>query len=257
MADPIVKVEMQGSPIGRRDARTNRGDYQARFMCAWADREALITELINAGVARPENSAAVPYAGSWTPFTDEANLGATDVAAYEKAIVTMEYATPDFSSRIEDPLDSGQFVSVRYEPTAEYMKMGSKGMTWLDGTDVDAPETPPILLLGADLVTTLYDKAYTPDDLEAFDDAIGKVNSLPVTARILLTEYAAETLLFNPYSIVLSTYVAPPGPSRFDVTFRFSIRPNTWNKFYHPKSGLWENMNQDGDLFIPFKSIAF
>ena len=246
-------VEIQGSPV---ETWTLEGFQATRtLMCDWADRKTLVGEL--AGLTYPliANTGSIALQLGSVPFEAE-NKGAGSVAAYEKALVTVEYGPSE-----------GTVYSESLEPTAEFLTEDYNRFQWGPnvGGDPSTPleenEAPGRLIRGFDYVLTRHNLVIVPT---AVIDLIGHVNSATVTPLMGIfasggwgipsISFAAETLLFQPPTITRTTTIA--GVEGATCVYRLTYKPNWeagvalgWNYFWRAETQKYEAIYQKDSVF--------
>jgi hypothetical protein len=181
----------------------------------------------------------------------------TPIASYEKAEVTVEYATPNAGGGEEPEIDPAtqELVSERLEPTTEFLTLpvndenGTELFTWdSDGEKVTIEQAPGVLIKGFTYVLTVHEKDFLDDDILSLP---GSCNMYSVRARLLGFSFAPETLLWE--CPLLSRVWTKEGAGKWTIEYRCPYRENTWNKYYRPETGEWEYIKKAGTVqkFIP------
>ena len=88
---------------------------------------------------------------------------------------------------------------------------------------------------GLDYVFTRYNLTSLPTSILNLQ---GSVNEGQIDALLLGLSFGPQSLLFNPPSIRRTIDAA--GVQKLTVTYRFSHRFSTWNKFWNIDSGEYE-----------------
>lgn len=241
---PVTKSELPGSP---KEAWTRTGFQATRqFECAWAERENLKKELLGSVYAPLDDTGSICTKVGSVPFQAEISEAPAGVAAYEKALVTGEWTVQQGETVGENQ------VSESIEPNAEFLTVSHRGLTWGDGGDPLAKEEAPgRLYYGLDYVRTRFGITPVPATVLTF---IGHVNKeaggiSPLTVGLSGWTFAQETLLFMPPTIV--RVVDKDGNLLWDITYRFSYKPNGWNTYWRKKTEAWEkiwNTATDGNF---------
>ena len=223
-------VEDQGSPVERwgddgftatRQLRTN-----------WSTRHSLAFELLSGVGASYENSptiGATARDAAISPVPAK-NLGAGTVSQYEQALLTVQYDT-------KRELVGTSIVSESWEPNAEFMTEDFNNFRWGQLQTDDAlkeGEAPGRLVRGADYVLTFFQvpDASVPD----FKTLPGSINNAIITASLINQTFPIGTLLFQQpvMTRTITTNVSITGIPGWNITYRFSYRKDTWNKYWRP-----------------------
>lgn len=200
-----------------------------KLRCAWGDRytirDAFMDQeytLISGTGARCARVSVMPAPGQ--------NKGALAVASYREALVTCEFEvggpeTVDLLSESIEP--SGEFYTL---PNGD--GKGNYYFSWTGGAAgefLSPDETPGVLIRSIDYTITKYRVATVPTSAYSL---VGNVNDAaihPKTSGLTGWTFAAETLLFHgprPDRTIKSD-----GTFTWTVAYRFTYRPNGWNKF--------------------------
>lgn len=234
--------EMHGYPIEKYD----RLGFSAtrKVICDWSIRHTVVVLLAYSPSVYPYN-AATPQWGSAIvqnvtvePFPGKetnAGVGQTDIAVYEKAIVTVEYATPGFSGESKQ-IESGVLVSEKFDTFTEFLTLDPSKFTWKsDGKQLSDAEAPGRQIHGLTWAYTRHD-APLPLDTDV-TDFIGMVNDAAVTSLSAGSAafngllFPAETLLYIKPEITLK------GAEKATVTLHFQYNPQGWNRFWRTTAG--------------------
>lgn len=223
--------EMKGSP-------TENWSYSQftairRLKVAWGSRFALMEELLTfPGEDYPHHTESRIHCRSVTcaPFAKETGAG-SGISEYEHAIVTANYASP----KTGDPDDTE--ISQHLEPTSEFRTLSPQGFKWgdQDGSDLLDDEAPGQQMHGMVYVLTRHNALRIPSAALAL---VGTTNLENIHANFLDMTFAAQTLLFKPPSIDMTTTIA--GQKSFRITYRFLIRPQNWNMVWRKTTQQWE-----------------
>lgn len=239
---PFAYEENQGSP---REQLTDDGFKATReLICDWDDRLALMVALkgrshtaggrtvLTAPQSYPGFAKALVRDVACDPFSPAPlpNNGNPKDAAYTKALLTVQYETPKYESQGGGGEDEGQaFVSESLEPAAEFITLSHEKLWWdaAKTTALAETEAPTKLIRMLDWVYTIHRIDAVP---AATFSLVGKVNDAAVFSRSLQVTFAEETLLYNPPR--LSREWTSEGLPAWSLEYRFTYRPEGWNKFY-------------------------
>lgn len=200
--------------------------------CAWADRHNLVTDICgnrrawikgSAGQAPVAGSAAIKPAGSiGSPGFSQQEI------VYAEALVTI-----NFSTKVVD------VFSESLEPTAEFVQLPYQLFRWGSGTGalLQEQEAPGKLIRGLNIVRNEYNLTSLDPDLIAL---VGSVNDESYSSSLLGLSFDAETLLYNPPNVQYKK--DSTGVVKYDVTKRFTINPNGWNKYFRGFSGNYQRI---------------
>jgi hypothetical protein len=249
--------EMAGSPAESIGA--NGFEATRILRCAWADRITLARELggefdgtIDLPQVYPHDAGArvveIPSIAGHDDDAPTAYLGNTRIAAYQYALLTVKYGrgVPASGGGGGSP----ELTDETVEPLTEFVTLSPKGMTWgsLGGTPLENDEAPGMLLKSFNWVFTRMNVSDIP---AAVDTLIGNVNNSTIESRSLGFTFSPETLLYTPP--FLSRKVNADGvTSRWTIQFRFSRRPQGWNKFFRPETNAWDSIYKGATQVKPY-----
>jgi hypothetical protein len=235
--------EKPGSPVER--SSWTKFEVTRILQCDYSERHTLVKELIgymDSGVLHEPHEYDPAYSSEdirniYCQSVDIKGIGpksSSHPGAYEYAVLTAYYATPDYD--IEPAPGETTYVSESLEPAAEFMTVSHEGLRWAtDETYLNSTEAPGQLIRMTDWVYTIHRSETIPD---AYFTLPGYVNSAAVYSRQLNKWFAAETLLCGNPS--LSREITSYGVTAWTVTFRFTHRnmgtyavPLGWNHFPH------------------------
>lgn len=271
--------EMDGYPQESEDVKSFRAIRKVR--CAWNDR----TWLRRAFMLHP--GQLYPYALSFgarvigvgiEPFGKQhQDQIAADLAWYEEALLTIQYATPSFGDprpypESKDPTkfaDRASTISETLEGFTEAFRLLYEDFVWSNNQALEEEETPVIVRHRVSYVLTRHNLPLVP---QAIIDLGGKINADPVTPILVgmdSLEFAPETLLMAAPVVGLSSEDDPAAGGRvsYDLTLRMIYHPETWYKFWHARSKDFLTLherNSDGTAGTQYKepeiadfSVAF
>ena len=236
MPTAVQYTEQAGSPnesFGEDEFTASR-----TLICPWSQRHTLLCDLISTQELYPYNSPGVrarAVSGTAKPFgTLQLDAGGTNVTAYEKALVTVNYST-----KSGDENDAQDLISESLEPNIEFLTCDHNEFCWgsASGDKLKENEAPGRQVRSLDYVFTIYNMPSIP---AAVLGLCGCVNNAPVTAQLLGLTFPTETLLYTPPQ--LSRTITTDGTGGWQMQFRFSYRPNGWNKYWRHKTQTWERI---------------
>lgn len=165
---------------------------------------------------------------------------------YEKARFTVNYGPPDAGEAIDATSES-------LEPSAEFITLDHKGLVWGadDGPPLKEAEAPGKLIRTFDYVKTFFGLEELPTSMLTY---VGSCNEFEVTAVSLGLTFPAQTLLFNPPTASRTTN--SEGEGKWDLTYRLTYRPDTWNKFWRQESDDFDEIwHAGGTQYFNFPLI--
>jgi hypothetical protein len=204
--------------------------YQATIRCNWANRTNVVNDILGNRLAYPRFLTAGPRARTASIVGKGTPVVANDekVVIYEQALITITYKI--------GPEDSeANVISESLEPAAEFMTQDYTKFRWgsAGGTALAPEEAPGKLVVGFDYVQTRYGLATLPAAILT----PGIVNQAIATATLLGLSFPIETLLYM--SSTPQRTFTTGGTEGWNMTSRFSYRPNGWNKFWRPETQTW------------------
>jgi hypothetical protein len=232
----VAYAEELGSPT---ETRTNNGIEATRILrCDWSDRYDLEAEILAAGGEQyPFRSATGLRARSIAirPANGEILDASGDptMASYQQALLTVAYRTPT-TGDAEEVGDA--LISESLEPWTEFYTLDWSKFRWgaTDGPPIKENEAPGRLVRGVDYIFTRHESATIP---AAAFSLIGKVNVASVTATLLGVTFGAQTLLYKPPTLQRS--ITTDGAEAWKIIYRFSYRPEGWNRFWRPETATF------------------
>jgi len=221
--------------------RDGRVSGTMRFRVAWEDALTFAQEVLGRTVemdgrlvrylplTHPLSDTCVAMSTSIQPFGKPSGADAAGRLTYEAAIVDVNFEAEGGGV---DPADETEtLVEESLEPNVEMLTWPGAGLFW------DSAKTVPVT---SDEIASEVKPVYTMDwvyrrrGLRSLPSAIvslmGHVNASAVVSMSLGLTFEAETLLYNPP--VISRTRTTDGWTAFDVTYRFTARPWSWNKFW-------------------------
>jgi hypothetical protein len=104
-------------------------------------------------------------------------------------------------------------------------------------------QAPGIMIKGFTYVLTIH-------EVDSIDSRVltlqGSCNKYAVRARRLGWNFLAQTLLWE--CPILSRVTTKEGVSKWTVEYRYPYREKTWNKYYRPETGQWEQIKKGGTV---------
>lgn len=263
--DPTVAFEeLASSP---RERFTEAGFEATRLLkCAWQDRIELCNQLLGSvqgsgpqamhvtPARYPHFPRAQVRAVTIEPFDSavDAHRGNEQVADYQHARLTVQYATGSYDThQVNDDPHGDTYVTESLEPTAEFVTLSPQGLFWENvpassGKVLAEDEAPGKIIRGMDWI---YTRHLLPTVPQAAFSLIGSVNDAAVDSRTLGYRFAPGTLLYNPPTI--RRVITAQAAAAWDLTYRFSYRPATWNKVWRTATGSFEPLyNEQGPYQI-------
>jgi hypothetical protein len=214
--------------------------------CTWADRFALIDDLISNERSWPYFAPAKARQASITPvYAKYTTATGSQTCEYEDAIVSVNYST-------EADRD---LVSESIEPTAEFRLLDYRNYRWsaANGLLLNENEAPGQLIRGINIVRTLYNRPFVPSSLLLLP---GTVNLAAYSSTLLGLTFAPETLLFGIQPITRSIKLS--GSTGYNVTIKMSYKAATWNKFWNQKTNSYEPIYEYGGAVVkPYTPTSF
>lgn len=200
---------------------------------AWADRHAIIDDLIYNGASYPYITDFQIPVKSVTCVPDGAKaISDGEGLIYPEALLTVNY---DTAREVSDD----DIISESLEPNLEFFTLPHQNFRWgsASGDPLAAEEAPGKLIVGFDYVQTRYNLASVPTTVTS---ELGKVNSGLVTAPQLGLSFAAGTLLYA--SASPSRKVTTDGDNKWTIASKFSYRPSGWNNFWRAKTQAYSSI---------------
>lgn len=245
----IAFEEMDGYPQESEDANGFKATRQVKI--DWGDRDQFRAELY--GTVYPYNLRSLAIAKSVT-IKGFGAQGKKDVgsgssyATYPAALVTITYETPQPGGPGVTPvIHDGYRISESVEPTIEFITLDPAKFQWGAGSSGEAlasGEAQGFQVRGMEWVFTKFARPSLPSSIIGL---VGKCNNAPLTSPSLGLTFAAEQLLFH------APQISRVADNAFDVTYRFTVRDQTWNKYWRAKTGTFEAIYLRGSSTL-FKS---
>jgi len=231
---PVAYTEYQGSPTEK--LTPTKFTAQRKLKCAWADRLTLMLEL--------RGSAYAPWPTAlcnncYQEPVDGKNIGTGDTSAYEFAIIVANYETPTYSGTSENYTENiepfSQFLLI---DSTNFCFEGATVRTGLTPGDQPQGESAGLLFGGCVYTHTKLDVLSVPD-IQGYLDHVNSVAITPKKSDLANHwNFAIGTLLFCAPSIDELTST----PGHWKITYKCKWRPQGWNKFWNPNTGLYESL---------------
>ena len=240
-------------------------NVSVRLRTLWADRYTVLDDIISNWRPYPNllgtAGAFLAFAatGAITPVgkSDRAVAGEQSLT-YEHALLQIQYKPMNYGEP-PTPGDPSILFTESLEPNVEFLTVPHIDLVWnADGTEGVKPEDAPGLLLSSfDYVQSQFRVASLVAD---FVNHVGHVNNAAIVSSLLGFTFPIETLYFNPPT--LDRTINTLGASMWNITTRFSYRPQTWNKFLRPDEvgvNNWSPMyvKSGGTVFKPYPLADF
>ena len=213
--------------------------------CAWADRYALMADIMGTPRAWPGCAAAIATQFDIDP-DGTLQIGTTDGSdmIYEGAVCSITYSTDESQDLWDESI----------EPNVEFITLDHKRFTWTNakGPQLQENEAPGRQQFSTALVRTL--KKVEPPLPAGLLTHVGKTNSAAYTSSLLGLTFGRGTLLFMPSS--LNRTVKNDGSRAFDVKVSFSYNPNGWNTFFRAETQRYETI-WDKKANMPYNSYPY
>lgn len=245
----ITYEELEGSPTGNI---TPAGFVGTRVLkCAWDEYLNLAQRLLGGWLtiegstayytpySYPGQPSAVVQGVQFAPFDERVTdtSGDTTRASYSYAQLTVNYGNSTFAGDPDNP-DAPLFEE-SLEPYAEFLTLPAVGFKWgsTSGDALKDEEAPGKLFKGLNWV---YSRPSVTNIPSAVLSLVGCVNSSTLRSKSLGLDFAAETLLYNPP--LLRRAVTADGTGAWSLEYRFSYKPQGWNRFWRAKTQAWDRI---------------
>jgi len=201
--------------------------------CAWSIRHDVVTDIVGGKEYWPHGSFVKrPFAVSAAIVPRPAKGTTTGQSIdYPQALITVNYE--------RKKLDPEQLASESLEPTAEFITQDHKRYVWgsSTGNPLTEAEAPGRIVRGLNLVRTIYKLPSVPVSLLSLP---GTCNDTSYVSSLLGLTFPAETLLFSPPT--LDRTIETDGSEGFNLSLKFSYKPEGWNKFWRAESESYEEI---------------
>lgn len=218
--------------------------------CDWADRYVIQDDLEFAFNDYPYRPGQQMWctAANIRPVGDGATADGYGLS-YEKAFITVTYAQVP-AGPIGGQGGDVAFYDEQIEPAGEFKTLDYRHFTWSDGTKIKAGDEPGVLVLCHTYVVHWQKLAYVPAELF---EAVNHVNKYDVYSPSLDVTFDKETLLMAG-SPVRRQITNMAGNNYWDLTIRWLIRPDGWNKYWNVQKTGGPGWDQ---LYLGFGATPF
>lgn len=202
------------------------------FLCDWEDRYDKYEDLIGSVFEDDEHGYLICTSVDIEPLGDG-----------EKAKLTAHYEVP--SGEDASNLSAQENWHERYDFSTQALTVG-RNLHWPDGTKVE-DQSAFMLVPTATYVLSGVVKSV---DFDLIKEALGCVNSTKWRG------FEEETLLFKSFSASRGWNVVR-GWSIWHIEYSFGFNPKTWQKFYNPKTGIFDYvLRPDGSALYPIADFS-
>lgn len=197
----------------------------------YAQRHLLVAEMIGGLLPWPKGSVGIAPVAKTAAIVPETSVAASNddgYIDYEAALVTINFST-EFSEVFSESL----------EPTAEFITLDHRWFRWgaPDGEVMKEEEAPGYLVRGINFCRTDYKLSSVATPVIALT---GFVNEADISSSMLGITFQEETLLYAPPTVTHKYNSS--GVSEFEITKKFTWKPEGWNKFFRSKTGTWSSI---------------
>ena len=267
--------ELHGSPVATFDRKGGSG--QRRFKIAWDQIAAFNAELFprpSSGYANPASIPGAPWLiaqkAVYSPFSEEgqaapdADPGGT-LNEYTDAgcLVVVDYGVPEDDTQQgapgggggnpdkngpggEEGSSAGQDVEwLRHEITigGEFLTIPESGLEWANiGVEGLFPREVDQDVHAGLIIPTIEHQVNLPHvknpPWDAIRSTVGHINGSPYAGA------AAGRVLFLGGEFRWGR--GDDGSSEWEMTYKFSEKVRSWNFFYRPERGQFEQLNRKG-----------
>lgn len=229
----VACAEEHGTATERFDGDAWVAGVQLR--CAWADRYALIEDLLLNGQEWPHGTQPLkPIAVSASIAGDKSKgVNADQIINYADAVVTVGYSSATDVDLISESL----------EPTAEFITLDFRKFKWGNGDKLLEGETPGRLHIGLNYIRTRFHVG-TPLPTTLLTHT-GSTNDANVVSTLLGLTFVTETLLFQPP--IINRTITAAGIQTVSLTMKWTYKGPGWNTFWRADTNAYERLkNLDG-----------
>lgn len=204
--------------------------------CDWVDRHSLAADLLT-------NSRSWPH----SPYALAPQASTVVIRADETAFVTVGQGCEYIHALLDVSYSSTKrdLISESLEPNVEFSILDHRRFRWGagDGDPLLEGESTGMLKRSLNLVRTLYQ--VEPPLPIVLLTGVGGVNHADYTSDLLGLTFAQETLLFAPPQ--LSRTIRTDGSDGFNITMKFSYKPDGWNKYWRAKTQSYQRIHVYGE----------
>lgn len=250
-SDAVSCAEEADTQQESYDEATGLMSASVTLRCAYSSRHALVADICGSRKSWLKGAAGVvPKAASASikPVLSPDQTMAVDgqLLVYLEALVTI-----NFNTKITE------LASESIEPTAEFLTLDHKWFRWgpipgsgfPDYNVLREEEAPGRLMRGINYVRNDID--VTGPLSSSLTDLVGYCNADTVSWSLLGFTSPPETLLYSPPAI--NYKYDSTGNIKFNVTKKFTYKPEGWNVYYRAATGNFQPIYIAGTV-TPYKS---
>lgn len=205
-----------------------------QLRCAYADRHKVAGDICSNRRQWPKGAFGLVPKAVRASIKPEMNTPASFVPGSQMFIPSTALVTVYYSTKTAD------IITESLEPTAEFVTLDHRLFAWGSATGDAAKEeeAPGLLVRGMNLVRTSY---FVQPPLDSNLTAmVGFVNDGAFSSTLLTLTFDVETLLFGP--CVVNRKLNSNGVQQFDVTKRWTYKPQGWNVYYRARDNAWQRL---------------
>jgi hypothetical protein len=223
---------------------------EVTLRCAYSDRHILAGDICGNLRAWPKGAAGLVPLARGASIVPAQNQGGTVTAGFQlnpaQALVTIHYTTKN-----------QEVVTESYEPWVEALQLDFRLFRWGSGSGrpLREDEAPPWWLRGINFVRNeLFVLPPLSTDLV---DLVGNTNNATIMSTYMGFTFNEGTLLYMPPTI--NRKITSIGDVKYDMTKKFSYRPQGWNWFWNSLDDAWEQiyLYGSGSPFEPYPEANF
>jgi hypothetical protein len=246
----VEYAEQDGSP---QESWTDKGlRSSVKLLTPWDLRYFLVDDILGSSLLYPPApfSQARATEATIVPFGDGIPSANKKYHTYPQADVTITFAYDSNGPQTTD------LISESLEPTAEFLTIDNKDIRWdsQSGDPVGPGDSPGLMLRGFTWVYTQHKVFNVPSIILSLGSC---VNASAVVAPLLGLTFPPQTLLYQPPT--LQRKITSQEIEAWSITHRFAYRPQTWNKFFNPKTGSFSFVyhKDSSSPLIPYTPASF
>lgn len=233
----VAFEEMDGYPQEFLDTNGFKATRQVKI--DWSARRQFERETIGTNYPYSPQSGAFAKTITVKSFGQQGkkNIGNnSSYATYPVAICTINYETPQPGGGPDTApiIHEGFRISESLEPTIEFITLDPAKFQWGIGTTGKALASGEAQGFQVRGMEWIFTKHARPPLSASILGLVGKCNNAPLASPSLGLTFAAEQLLFH------APQIARVADNAFDVTYRFTVREQTWNKYWRAETGQFE-----------------
>lgn len=209
------------------------GTARVVLRCSWADRHAIVEDILGNRREWPHGSGEKPRAhriGVVPAPSCDGNVVLGQCISYDEALLTVDYSTDTEEDLVYESL----------EPQIEFITLDYKQFRWgsASGDPLIEAEAPGKQIRSMVLNRTLYDvEGPLPNSLLTL---MGTCNRDEYYSQSLGLTFAKETLLYAPPS--MSRTITTNQVEGWHINFKFPFQEFGWNKFWRADTQSWERI---------------